>query len=112
MCSSFSAILIILTLLKVAIANIDKATFYTKFKSAQDSGLIYKRMASLYFGPVPPNLVQCAFICTKEDNCKSVYIDGEACVFGVYDIATFVEGQVVTPDHRQDVKIIGTILWT
>ena len=43
----------------------------------------------------------------NEDNCKSVYLDGEACVFGVDDVTAFEEGELVTPDPRQVLRVKG-----
>ena len=102
-----SAILFISFLIRVASVTIENATFYTELVSDQQIGVQYKRVNGSYFGPVPPNSVQCAFACTNEDNCKSVYVDGEACVFGVYDVTAFGEGELVSPDPRQRLRVKG-----
>ena len=94
-------------LFKANFVNTEKANFYSEFVSGQESEILYKRIEGSYFGQVPPNLVQCAFACTTKDNCTSVYVDGEACVFGVDDVTAFEEGELVTPDPRQILRIKG-----
>ena len=88
-------------------ANIEKAKFYSESVSNQQSEIFYKRMAGWHFGPAPINSVQCAFACKKNDNCKSVHVDGEACVFGVHDVTAFEEGELVTPNQSQNIRIKG-----
>ena len=39
-------------------------------------------------------------------------MDGEACVFGVDDVTAFEEGEMVTPDPRQVLKVKGKIVGT
>ena len=91
-------------------ANIEKAKFYSESVSNQRSEIFYKRMAGWHFGPAPINSVQCAFACQKNANCKSVYVDGEACVFGVNDVTAFEEGELVTPNQSQNIRIKGKFL--
>ena len=91
-------------------ANIEKAKFYSESVSNQRSEIFYKRMAGWHFGPAPINSVQCAFACKENENCKSVYVDGEACVFGVDDVTAFAEGQLVTPNQSQNIRIKGKAL--
>ena len=43
----------------------------------------------------------------NEDNCKSVHVDGEACVFGVDDVTAFAEGEMVTPDPSHVLIVKG-----
>ena len=64
-------------------------------------------MAGWHFGPAPINSVQCAFSCKKNDKCKSVHVDGEACVFGVDDVTAFEEGELVIPASSQVLKVKG-----
>ena len=45
--------------------------------------------------------------CSNKDYCKSVYEDGEACVFGVDDVTAFEEGEMVTPDPNQVLRVKG-----
>ena len=106
----FNLVLLILILPKVLLANIQTAKFVTESVAEQQKIILYKRVGSWYFGQVPPNLVQCAFACTIKDSCKSVYIDGDACVFGVDDVTTFEEGDLVTPDLNQELKVKGKTL--
>ena len=47
----------------------------------------------------------------NEDNCKTVHVDGEACVFGVDDVTAFEEGELVTPDPSQVLKVKGRFLY-
>ena len=84
-----------------------RVKFLTESVAEQQNGTTYKRVRSSYFDEIQPNLVQCAFTCTDEGNCKSVYVDGGACVFGVDDVTMFEEGELVTPDPGQLLKIKG-----
>ena len=47
------------------------------------------------------------FACMNEDNCKSVHVDGEACVIGIDDVTAFEEGELVTSDLTQVLKLKG-----
>ena len=87
----------------------EKTKFYKGFAMHPYSGMFYKRMAGWHFGPGPINSVQCAFNCLNEEDCKSVYVDGEACVFGVDYVTVFEEGERVTPDQSQVVRVKGRI---
>ena len=73
----------------------------------QHNGVFYKRVGSSYFGQMSPNSMQCTFACTNEKNCVSYYKHGEACVFGVDDVTTFEEGEVITPDPSQLLRVKG-----
>ena len=108
---SVTTILLISLFSKIAVAISEKAKFYKAFLSAQESGIVYKRVAGWYFGPVPPNAVQCAFPCMIEDNCTSVYMDGEACVFGLRNSTAFEEGEVVTPNPNQTLRVKGRAIF-
>ena len=103
----FSAVLFISILSGSVLANMEKANFFKELASDQSSGMIFKRMTALFFGQAPPNSVQCAFACMKDDNCTSVYMDGQDCVFGFNNVTAFEEGELVTPDPRQVLKMKG-----
>ena len=107
MYSRIVSVIIILIISTAASTITQKAKSYTGLVSNQQTGISYTRVGSSYFGQVPPNSVQCTFACTSEDNCKSVYMDGEACVFGVDDVTAFEEGEEVTPDSSQVLRVKG-----
>ena len=96
--------------LKTVFPSVVKETFTKQSVVEQHNGISYKRVRSSYFGQVPLNLVHCAFACMGEYSCKSVHIDGEACVFGVDDVTAFEAGELVTPDPRQALRVQGGIL--
>ena len=87
-------------------ANIGTAQFSTESVAEQQIGLSYKRVGSSYFGRGRRiSQLQCAKVCMNEANCKRVYVDGEACVFGVDDVTAFEEGELVSPDPRKALKV-------
>ena len=101
-----TVMLILVSVILKTVFSTTVATVFSKESVAeQQSEIYYKRVESSYFGKVPVNLVLCAFTCTNEDNCRSIHIDGEACVFGVYDVIAFAEGEMVTPDSSQVLRI-------
>ena len=46
----------------------------------------------------------------KEDNCTNVYMDCEHCVFGFDDVTAFEEGEEVTTDPSQVLRVKGSFL--
>ena len=106
----FSAVFIISILPAVTFAN--AWTKFTKSVVNQQNGISYKRVGSSYFNRKPINMHLCVFACTSEDNCKSVHFDGEACVFGVDDVTAFEEGEMVTPDPNQVLRVKGEFFLT
>ena len=107
----FSAVIFVFISSRNVSANIEKAKFYSESVSNQRSEIFYKRMAGWHFGPAPINSVQCAFACMNEDNCTSVYMDGEACVFGLRNSTAFEEGEVVTPNPNQALRVKGRAMF-
>ena len=107
-----SVILIISISSKAVAVNMLTAQFSTE-TAEQQNGLSYKRVGSSFFGRSGRvSQLQCAKVCVNEDNCKTVYVDGEACVFGVDDVTAFEEGEVVTPDPSQVLRVKGkSLLW-
>ena len=104
----FVTILIISITSRAVTANMRVAQFSTESLSGQQNGLLFKRVGSSFFGRGRRiSQLQCAKVCMNEVNCKSVYVDGEACVFGVNDVTAFDEGELVTPDPRQVLKMKG-----
>ena len=80
---------------KVVSENMKSAKFTTKSAEQQNAIIMYmyKRVKSSYFGRRKRiSQLQCAKVCMNKDHCKSVYVDGEACVFGVDDVTAFEEG--------------------
>ena len=72
--------------------------------------LINERVGSSYFGcSGRTSQIECAKVCMNEDSCKNVYVDGDACVFGVDDVTAFEEGEMVTPDTSQVLRVKGRI---
>ena len=108
---SITTILLLSLFSKIAFGISEKAKFYKAFVSDQESGIVYKRVAAWYFGLVPPNSVQCVFACMNEDNCTSVYMNGEACVFGLRNSTAFEEGEVVTPNPNQTLRVKGRAIF-
>ena len=108
--NTFGFILILLLTLRVVKANIKTTKFYTESVAEQPDTISFKRVGSSYFGRNGRiSQLQCARVCTNEEGCKSVYVDGETCVFGVDDVTAFVEGEVVTPDPNQVLRVKGKI---
>ena len=104
----FAAFLISSILSIYASENIRTAKFSKESVAGQPIGISYKRVGSSFFGRSGRfSHLQCVFKCTTEDNCKSVYIDGQACVFGVDDVTVFEEGEVVAPDPSQVLRVKG-----
>ena len=103
----------VLILINVSLATI-LTTVYHSAESLADyqSVALYKRVISWQLGiKTRISVLLCALICAHHDNCKSVYVDGEACVFGVDDVTAFEEGEVVTPDPSQGLKLKGRSLY-
>ena len=106
----FSVCFIFLFLSEEALANVRTGKFHTKSVAMHGNGNVYKRVGSWYFGcSCKLSKLQCARACANEPNCKSVYVDGKACVFGVDDVTTFVEGEIVTPGPNQKLSVKGNI---
>ena len=101
----FSVGLIFLLLSNEALATVRTGRFYTKSVAKHGNGNVYKRVGS----SCKISKLQCAKACANEPNCKSVYVDGKACVFGVDDVTAFVEGEMVTPDPNQKLSVKGNI---
>ena len=101
------AVLMILIVSRTVSGNTKTAQFFTESVEHQN-GISYKRVGSSYFGRSGrSSQLQCAKVCMNEDNCKSVYVDGEACVFGVDDVTAFEEGELVIPASSQVLKVKG-----
>ena len=93
---------------KTVFSTITITKYSTKSLAEQQNGILYRRLGSSYFGRSGRiSQLQCAKVCTNEDNCKSVYVDGEACVFGVDDVFSFEEGELVTPNSNQVLRVKG-----
>ena len=92
---------------RMGFSTIIKTKFSSESVAEQQNGIIYKRVSSTYFEQGQPNLVQCAFPCTDHNNCKSVHMNNGACVFGVDDVTVFEEGELVTPDPGQVLRVKG-----
>ena len=90
----------------------EKANFLKEHASDQRSGTVFKRMTALlfFFCQSPPNSVQCAFACMKEDNCTRVYMDCQHCIIGFDDVTAFEEGEEVTPDPSQVLRVKSSFL--
>ena len=105
----------IFMLLCVSVKTVFSTSTTTKFSvsslAEQENGISYKRLGSSYFGRRGTvSQILCANVCMNEDSCKSVYVDGETCVFGVDDVTAFEEGELVTPDPRQALRVKGANL--
>ena len=104
----FSAVFIISILPAVTFTFANAWTKFTKSVVNQQNGISYKRLGSSYFGRRGTvSQILCAHVCMNEDSCKSVYVDGETCVFGVDDVTAFEEGELVTPDLNQVLRVKG-----
>ena len=104
----FVAVLIISITSRAVSANVKVAQFSTESVAEQLNELSFKRVGSSYFGHGRRiSKLQCAKVCMNEVNCKSVHVDGEACVFGVDDVSALEEGELITPDPSQVLKLKG-----
>ena len=72
----------------------------------------YKKVGtSSYFGLFGQNTkAKCTIVCLHEDNCRSVHMEGGACVFGVGgDVTAFEEdGEDVHPNRGQRIHAKST----
>ena len=94
--------------LHTVFSTITTTKYSTRSLAEQQNGSSYRRLGSSYFGRSGRiSQLQCAKVCTNEEQCKSVYVDGEACVFGVDDVTAFEEGELVTPDSNQVLRVKG-----
>ena len=99
-------------LLRAVSANMKSAKFSSESVPENQNGLSYKRLGRSFFGRDRKiSQIQCAKVCMNEDNCKTVHVDGEACVFGVDDVTAFEEGELVTPDPSQVLNVKGRFLY-
>ena len=93
---------------RIGFSTMIQTKFSPESAAEQQNITTYKRVSSTYdFEQGQPNLVQCAFPCTDHNNCKSVHINNEACVFGVDDVTAFEEGELVTPEPGQVLRVKG-----
>ena len=108
MAKIFTSVMMIWVTYRAVSAKMGSAKFSTKSAAEQQNGLSYKRVGSSYSGRGRSiSQLQCAKVCMNEDNCKSVYVDGEACVFGFDDVTAFEEGELVIPDPNQVLRVKG-----
>ena len=102
---------VVSVVLKTVVSTIITAKYSTASAAELHHGIYYKRVGSSYFGRGRRiSQLQCAKECMNEDNCKSVHVDGEACVFGVDDVTVFEEGEAVTPDPSQVLRVKGSLV--
>ena len=88
-----------------------QAKFVTETAVEQTDVNSYKKIGtSSYFGLIGQNSkAKCAIVCLHVDNCRSVYVEDGACVFGVSgDVTAFDDdgnSEETTPPEGQLVKV-------
>ena len=107
---------IILFRIVLASLHTENAKFYTTNAAfVQQNELTYTRVGKTYLGGSHTySVLQCLFVCMKESQCGSAYLDNGACVFGVTDdVNAFEGGEDITPDPNQEIKVKGkTVMFT
>ena len=105
---SIAIFMLLCVSIKTVFSTITTTKYSTRSLAEQQNGILYKRLGSSFFGRSGRiSQLQCAKVCTNEEQCKSVHVDGEACVFGVDDVTAFEEGELVTPDLNQVLRVKG-----